>query len=409
MASLAADLRERVRALPGMDRLLSVLDGLPPVFLVGGAVRDLLRGAAAVDIDLAVEGDGPATARALADRLGGSAVEHGRFGTATVRAPGIAFDLAATRREAYPRPGALPEVESAPLNEDLGRRDFTVNAMALGLTGESFGCLHDPTNGRADLEAGLVRILHESSFQDDPTRLLRAIRYEARLGFAMDPDTERLARAAAETGALDTVSGPRVADELLDLLAELEVPAAVERMRALGVDRALHPALDADPVLVASAALGSGETGADRRLSALAALCSSDPDALAGWLDSLQLSGAGRDAVARAARSAPAIARELRDEERPSRVHGLLKDEPPETLALALALGAPPGPILRFVGELSHVRLEIGGDDLLAAGIPRSPAIGHALEHTLRLKLDGEVAGRDEELRAALELARGEQ
>ena len=252
-------------------------------------------------------------------------------------------------------------------------------------------------------------MLHERSFEDDPTRLLRAIRYEARLGFAMDPDTERLARAAAEAGALDAVSGPRVADELLDLLAEPEAPTAVERLRALGLDKALHPALDADPVLVASAALGSGETGADRRLSALAALCSSDPDALAGWLESLQLSSAARDAVARAARAAPGIARELREEERASQVHRLLKDEPPEALALALALGAPPGPILRFVGELSQVRLEISGDDLIAAGVRASPAVGQALEETLRRKLDGELAGRDEELRAALELARGER
>ena len=283
----------------------------------------------------------------------------------------VTFDLAATRRETYPRPGALPEVESAPLDEDLGRRDFTINAMALCLTGEGFGRLHDPAGGRADLEAGLVRVLHERSFEDDPTRLLRALRYEARLGLAMDPDTERLARAAAEAGALDTVSGPRVADELLDLLAEPEAPAAVERLRALGLDRALHPALDADPVLVASAALGSAETGADRSLAALAALCSADPDALAGWLDRLQLNAAARDAVARAARAAPGIAESCAATRGRQQVYSLLKDEPPETLALALALGAPPGPILQFVGDLRHVRLEISGDDLLAAGVAR--------------------------------------
>jgi tRNA nucleotidyltransferase (CCA-adding enzyme) len=413
MSSLASDLRERVRALPGMERLLPALDGLPPVFLVGGAVRDLLRGAPAVDLDLAVEGDGPETARALADRLGGSAVAHGRFGTATVRAPGLRFDLAATRRERYPHPGALPEVEAAPLSEDLRRRDFTINAMALCLTGEGFGRLHDVAGGRDDLEAGIVRVLHERSFEDDPTRLLRAVRYETRLGFTMDPDTEQLARAAATEGALGTVSGSRVADELLDLLAEVDAPAAVERLRALGLDAALHPALDANPVLVASAGLGAAETGANRVLAALAALCATDPDALAGWLDELQLSAPARDAVLDAARTAPEIVRELRavrlqDEERPSRVWALLRDRPPETLALALALGAPPEPILRFASDLRHMRLEIGGGDLVAAGVPESPAIGRALEETLRRKLDGELSGRDEELRTALELARGD-
>ena len=403
---MTADLRERVRALPGMDRLLPALEGLPAVFLVGGSVRDLLRGASGVDVDLAVEGDGPGTARTLAERLGGAVREHGRFGTATVRAPGIDFDVAGTRRESYPRPGALPEVEAAPLGEDLGRRDFTINAMALGLTGEGFGRLHDPAGGSQDLEAGLVRVLHERSFEDDPTRLLRAVRYTARLGFELDPDTDRLARAAAESGALQSVSGSRVADELLDLLAEPEAPAAVEGLRSLGLDRALHPDLDADPVLVASAALGSGETGADRTLAALAALCAAHPDALAGWLDELQLSAPARDAVLRAARAAPGIAAELRGEERASRIHALLRDEPPEALALALALGAPPAPILRFVSELRQVRLEISGADLLAAGVPESPAVGRALAETLRRKLDGEVSGRDDELRTALELAR---
>jgi tRNA nucleotidyltransferase (CCA-adding enzyme) len=408
---MASDLRERVRALPGMDRLLPALDGLPPVSLVGGAVRDLLRDAPAVDLDLAVEGGGPETARTLAERLGGTAVEHGRFGTATVRAPGIQFDVAATRRERYPHPGALPEVEAAPLSDDLGRRDFTINAMAIGLTSEGFGRLYDVANGQADLEAGVVRVLHDRSFVDDPTRLLRAVRYETRLGFSMDPDTERLASVAAAEGALGTVSGSRIGDELLDLLAEIDAPAGVERLRALALDVALHPALDADPVLVASAALGAVETGANRASAALAALCTADPDALAGWVDGLQLSAPARDAVLAAARNAPAIARELRgagseDDRRRSRVWSLLRAEPPETLALALALGAPPEPILTFATELRHVQLEIGGDDLVEAGVPESPAIGRALEETLRRKVDGELSGRDEELRTALELAR---
>jgi tRNA nucleotidyltransferase (CCA-adding enzyme) len=405
MASLTSDLRERVRALPGMDRLLPALEGLPPTFLVGGAVRDLLRGMPSLDVDLAVEGDGPASARVLAERLGGTVVEHGRFGTATVDAPGIHFDVAATRRECYPRPGALPEVESASLDEDLRRRDFSINAMALCLTGEGFGRLHDPHNGRADLEARVVRVLHERSFLDDPTRLLRAVRYEARLGFAMDPDSERLARAAADGGALATVSGARVADELLELLGDEDAPTAVERLHALALDKALHPELEADPVLVASAALGAGETGADRTLAALAALCLAAPDGLRGWLDDLELTAPARDAVLRAARDAPSVARALYDGGSPSRIWALLREEPPEALALALALGAPPEPILRFVSELRHVRLEITGDDLLAAGIPESPALGQALEETLRRKLDGEVNGRDEELRTALEVA----
>jgi tRNA nucleotidyltransferase (CCA-adding enzyme) len=401
------DLRERVRRLPGMERLLPALEGLPPTYLVGGAVRDLLRGAEAVDLDLAVEGDARSVGRALADRLGGVAREHERFGTATVRAGELVFDLATTRRETYQEPGALPRVEAAALDEDLGRRDFAINATAVGLTGDDLGHLYDPRGGIADLEEGVVRVLHDGSFIDDPTRLLRAVRYEVRLGFRMDSRTEDLARSAAAGGALRTVSGARVRDELMDLLGEPEAPAGVERMHELGLDRALHPALDADPELAASASLGAAAIGGDRGLATLAALCSAAPQRLDGWLSDLHLTSEERDAVARAARVAPRLAAELREREhQPSELRALLGREPLLSLALALAMRAPSEPILRWVTKLRSVRLEITGDDLLAAGVPEGPALGRALDETLDRKLDGFVSGREEELEAALAVAR---
>jgi tRNA nucleotidyltransferase (CCA-adding enzyme) len=407
VAGPALDLRERIRRLPGLDRLLPALGGLPTVYLVGGAVRDLLRGAPAVDLDLAVEGDAPSVARTLADRLGGTVREHERFGTATVLAPDLSFDIATTRTETYDEAGALPRVAPATLGEDLRRRDFSVNAMAVALTGDQLGKLYDPHGGMGDLETGLVRILHPGSFLDDPTRLLRAVRYETRLGFQMDEDTERAARAAIAEDALSTVSGSRVRDELMDLLDEHEAPAAVERLHELGIDRALHPALQADPELVASASLGAAAIGADRGLSSLAALVAVAPAALDPWVAGLQLEARERDGVSRAARVAPRIVAELRERERmPSELRDLLGAEPPEALALALAMGAPPEPILRWATDLSGVGLEISGADLLAEGVPEGPALGRALEETLRRKLDGLVGGREDELRTALELAR---
>jgi tRNA nucleotidyltransferase (CCA-adding enzyme) len=193
----------------------------------------------------------------------------------------------------------------------------------------------------------------------------------------------------------------------MDLLAELEAPVAVERMRELGLDRALHPALDPDPDLVASASLGATAIGADRALASLAALVASAPDELEGWLAGLSLEARERDAVARAAHVGQELARALHERERiPSELLDLLGREPPEALALALAFGAPSEPILRWVTALSGVRLEIGGADLLAAGVPEGPALGRALEETLRRKLDGLVSGRADELSTALELAR---
>jgi tRNA nucleotidyltransferase (CCA-adding enzyme) len=400
------DLRERIRRLPGMARLLPALDGLPRTFLVGGAVRDLLRGAAGVDLDLAVEGSAPSVARTLADRLGGTARGHDRFGTATVKADDLSFDLAGTRRETYERPGALPTVEPASLNEDLGRRDFSINAMAVGLTGDDLGHLYDPLGGLRDLDAGVVRILHEGSFLDDPTRLLRALRYEARLGFAVDADTAKRAREAIAAGAPATVSGTRIGDELMGLLAEENAAAAVWRMHELRLDRALDSALEAEPELVASAALVAGEVGADRALAGLAALVSADPAALAGWVNGLGLTAPRRDAALRAAASAPVLVRQLAADAAPSRLYDLLAGEPPESLALALALGAPPEPVLRWARELSRVQLEIAGHDLLEAGVEQGPAVGRGLSAALRRKLDGEISGRNEELQAAIQGAR---
>ena len=403
------DLRERVRRLPGMDRLLPALDGLEPAYLVGGAVRDLLWGADAVDLDIAVEGDARSVARALAERLGGQAHEHERFGTATVRAGELSCDLVTTRRETYETPGALPLVEAAPLADDLRRRDFTINAMALALTGDHLGQLHDPCGGMADLASGVIRTLHPHSFLDDPTRLLRAVRYGARLGFVMDRDTLRTAQEAVRAGAMDTVSGARVRDELMDLLREYEAPAGVAGMRELGLHAALHPALNPDPELVAHASSGAAAIGADRGLAALAALCEAEPVELDLWLADLHLPAPQRDAVSRASRMGRRLAEELRSRElAPSELHELLSREPPEALALALALQAPPEPILRWFMELSMVRLEIGGDDLKANGIPEGPAIGRALAQTLARKLDGLVEGRDGELETALLLARAE-
>ena len=131
-----AELRERIRALPGMDRLLPALEGLQPVYLVGGALRDLMLGGSSLDLDVAVEADAKATAQAICDRLGGVVVAHGRFDTATVKAEGLSVDVVQTRTETYPTPGALPVVAPSTLSADLRRRDFTINAMAVPLTGD---------------------------------------------------------------------------------------------------------------------------------------------------------------------------------------------------------------------------------------------------------------------------------
>lgn len=348
-------------------------------------------------------------ARAVADRLGADVVEHERFGTATVRAGSLHVDFATARRERYRAPGALPDVEPAPLGEDLSRRDFTINAMAAALSPGPLGALHDPHDGQADLAAGVIRVLHPRSFADDPTRLLRALRYEARLGFRMNEQTERLALEAAVAGAPATVSGSRIRDELLDLLSEPAAPAAVARMAALGIDRGLDAALGADPALVQRALDSAPLVGAQTRFAGLAALIAGDPEGVAAWVEDLHLKAEDRDAVLRAARKARGTAAALQTNPSPAALHALLHCEPPELLALAIAAGAPREVVERFRTEVEPTRLEITGDDLKAAGVPESPLLGKALDETLKAKLSGDVTGRDAELNHALGIVKKER
>jgi tRNA nucleotidyltransferase (CCA-adding enzyme) len=251
-----------------------------------------------------------------------------------------------------------------------------------------------------------VRVLYEASFLDDPTRLLRALRYEARLGARLGPRTEELAREAIEGRALDAVSGSRIRAELFDLLSEPAAPDALARMRELRLDCALHPTLRVQPERAAAAMLACAETGADPVLSSLAALLVPHAEALHPLLDRLALTRDERDRVARAAEVGGHLAHRLSPDLPASELHALLRREPLETLAVTLAWGAPGEPVLRYLSDLRGIRLEVTGDDLIAAGVPESPALGRALEETLRRKLDGEVSGREAELALALELAR---
>lgn len=421
----APHLLELLRAQPGGERLLAA--ATPATYLVGGAVRDLLLGRVPRELDVVVEGDAAALAAAL-----GVAVEHPRFGTALVELPGGArIDIATARRERYAEPGALPEVEPAPLTEDLLRRDVTVNAIALALDGERPGELQAAPGALEDLRAGRLRVLHGRSFLDDPTRLLRLARYSARLGFAVEPDTAALAAAAVSGGALATVSGARLGAELRLVLAEPDPLAALAELERLGVLGALHPRLRLDgaalcrglQLLAAADAeprggsppAGSPPPGGRGRpdLLLLAGLtlplalrAGVDPGAeIAALLHRLEFPAAERDRVAAAAVAVPALVHELPAAATPSALSELARGVPPEGVALAGALHEPAAePARRWLGELRAIRLRIGGEDLLAAGVPQGPEIGRRLAATLRRRLDGELPDeREAQLQAALE------
>ena len=383
------DLLDRLARLPCGRRLLDAAGGREGVHLVGGAVRDLLLAREPRELDVVVEGD----VGALARDLGSAAAVHDRFGTATVSAGGCRFDLAAARAESYAAPGVLPDVRPAGIDDDLRRRDVTVNALALDLaTGE----LREVAHAREDLAAGRLRVLHDASFVDDPTRLWRIARYAARLGFELEERTAALAAEAVAGGTLATVSGTRIGNELRLALGEPDPVAALEAAVALGLAPWLRP--DRAVAEAALALLPPGEGRPD--LVVLAAALSPDADAL---LDELGFTAAER-AVLRAAARAPQLAAALHDgaAQRPSALAAILRGVPVEAVVLAGADGAADA-ARRWLHDLRHVALEIDGDDLLAAGIERGPEIGRRLRVALDRRLDGELApGRDAELAAAL-------
>jgi tRNA nucleotidyltransferase (CCA-adding enzyme) len=397
----APELLEQVRSLPAGGRLLRALGGEPEAYLVGGAVRDLLLGGRPLDLDLVVEGD----AAAAASRIGDELVVHDRFGTSTVTADGFTYDVARARRERYPSPGALPEVEPAGIDEDLLRRDFTINAIAVALGGERAGSVLAAPCALEDLDARLLRVLHDRSFIDDPTRLLRLARYASRLGFRAEPGTGVLARAALGEGALATVSGPRVGAELRLLAREPDPVAAFASLRELGIDRAIHPSFGLRDDRLAHRALELLPADGRRdRLVVAAAARAVPAGELAGVLDELAFDAGDRDAIVAAASGAPELARRLSRAKRPSEIAGAAGGAGPEAVALAGALG-PEAPARRWLEQLRHVELEIGGGDLLRAGVPEGPAIGRGLAGALEAKLDGAVAGREAELAVALRAA----
>lgn len=402
-----------LQGLPGAAGLIEALKDRPDAFLVGGAVRDLMLGYAQFDFDLVYEGDAAELARLLADRLGGTVTAHERFGTATFRGgDDLTVDIAAARTETYPAPGALPDVAPATLEEDLRRRDFTVNAMAVALWADRFGELIEYDGARSDLLARVLRVTHDRSFIDDPTRLLRLLRYGARLGFTAEPHTEQLAREAVASDAMSTVSGPRIADELMDLLAERSALVALESMHALGLDAALDERFEADEY-VASRALQNLPDGLSQDLLLLAMCCRAmSAEGLADWLDRLGLESHQRAVVADAALRCGDVFDGLTPDDEASKFDAAMRRFKPETIVLAYAM---PGAD-RALGERArswldtrnHEHLLIGGADLRAAGVPEGPGIGRALAATLALAIDGEAVGRDEQLRRAVELARAD-
>ncbi len=412
-AAADADVGDRLLAMPGLNRVWSAVQAAAADFdgvhLVGGAVRDLLLGEPSFDIDLAVEGDGVAFAAELAERLGGRMHPHEKFHTAVVLAGGLRVDVASARTEHYEYPAALPIVEHSSIRRDLFRRDFTINAMAVALRADEFGRLLDPYGGRVDLDAGVIRVLHNLSFIEDPTRIFRAVRYENRHGFRMDARTRELARGCVDMGLVGELSGARTRDELLALLDEASVAGSLARLDELGLAAAVHPGLDCGPA--AAELVEQVDRLRERHAPELprwrarmAVVCRNLlGDDVVELLERLRVRHRDALAVQDAAVVGPRLVGLLGQVATPADVADLLAPHPTEAALLAAALGA--GEAEEYLERGAAVRLELDGSVLQRElGVAESPLVGELLAELLRRKRNGELDGAAAELAAAREL-----
>jgi tRNA nucleotidyltransferase (CCA-adding enzyme) len=396
----------------------AVGDGLGlAVYVVGGFVRDLLLGQENLDVDVTVEGDGIFFAERFSGIHGGRVRSHQTFGTAVVVRPdGSKIDVASTRLEYYESPGVLPTVERSSLRHDLYRRDFTINTLALCINGDRFGLLTDYFGGRQDIQKRTVRVLHNLSFVEDPTRVFRAIRFEQRLGFPIASHTESLIRSAVRMNLLEKVGGQRLFNELVLILEEREPAAAIGRMAALGLLPSIHPALrySPDTVRVVEGAarvltwfhLLYLEDRCQQWQVYLLALChglrNEEFEELAGRLMipgrmTGRVFGQRRhalgmlDALQRRIRRGPEI--------RNSEIYEWFKGLPLEMLLYIAA--AAQEEVKRYVSlyltRLRQVQCSLGGDTLKGMGLAPGPDYRTIMDRLLAARLDGTVSSDDEE------------
>lgn len=346
------------------------------LYLVGGMVRDRLLlpsppSGPAVDLDIAVDGDVAALAAGV--RMG-RWVAHDRFGSASVRLPDeTRIDLVRTRSERYPSSSALPIVEPAPIEVDLSRRDFTVNAAAFGLTGEQAGVLLDPHGGARDASRGQVRVLHERSFEDDPTRLVRLCRYAARIGGRAERRTGRLAREAA--GGLAELSPARFGDAWRALLEDSAAAEALRRARRLGLSQARLAGWEISARAASAAREGRGD--AARRFWAAVGLTCAEPSVVVRLPQAAALRREEREAL-QAGAALRRSKQQIAHARRLSLVAELVAHAP--NVALEAAAELWQGYAGAYVGEVVErrdgVRSPLSGAELLAMGAPQGPLIG---------------------------------
>jgi tRNA nucleotidyltransferase (CCA-adding enzyme) len=371
------------------------------VYLVGGVVRDLLLGQANLDLDLVVEGDAIELAQQLTKINQGKITTHPRFNTAKLQWDNWSVDLATARSETYDKPGALPTVTPSSIEDDLSRRDFTINAMAIHLNPGYYGKLVDPHGGRSDLKDKRIRVLHEKSFTDDATRIWRGLRYEQRLDFHLERETLKLLQR--DIPMLDTISADRIRYEIECISGEKYPEKVFRRAEELGVLATLHPALKGNGWLAA-------------KFDQARRLCSPEPPEVDLYLALLAypLTAEETERLISRLRLPKSSAQTLRDSiavknkmrslatpgVSPSFIYSLLHSfSAPAMVANSLATESPVASqnIHLFLNRLKDIQISLTGDDLIQMGIAQGPDIKEILDLLHKARLDGKITTRHDE------------
>ncbi|HEY5983119.1 MAG TPA: hypothetical protein VIU38_06565 [Anaerolineales bacterium] len=408
--ALAPDQRELLRLAAGQAAAMNL-----HLFAVGGLPRDLILGRPAGDLDVVVEGDAIELARMLQHNHGGRLIVHPKFGTATwkrdakggataVQAPGAHLDLISARAETYAGPAQLPRVKPGTIQDDLRRRDFTMNAVAIDLDASNFGDTLDPLGGIADIRTGVIRVLHGGSFEDDPTRMFRAVRYEHRLGFHMDRRTLRLVPKAR--GLIADVSAARIRHELALLLMEDHAGKAIHRLGQLGLLGAAHRALPYGRLVV-------NRLNSDTRVIADSASPETEDPHTRRWLLWLMdLSAAQIRSVDRRLHfdgrllglllAASSLRRRLRQltDAPPSKAVRVLDPLPLpaiDAVSRASRSGAPGRALQKYIMDWRHVRPHTTAADLRRLGLVPGPIYAEILTELRAKRLDGVLRDAAEE------------
>jgi tRNA nucleotidyltransferase (CCA-adding enzyme) len=393
-------------------------------YLIGGTVRDLLLGTENLDIDIVIEGKAIEFAERLARELHADILSHKRFGTATVTTPEyLKIDFATARKETYAKPAALPTVEFATLKDDLIRRDFTVNAMAISLNDHEFGTLIDFFDGVSDLSGKAIRALHNKSFIDDPTRILRAVRLEQRLKFAIEPHTASLIRKSIEKEIYKKVEEPRLRDEIVLILKEKDPLKIIKRLDEFAALKVIHPRLKANKnmkELIASvdeACLWYQDNSPKRRslekwLIYLMALFNDiSYDGTLYFCNKFELRRGDTLRIMSYKNDGGRILKTLNAKRKilPSKIYHLLEPLSHEVMLLLMAVSRSDtgrGRIKEFFHKYNGMRPLIRGEDLKALGVKAGPHFGKIMERVLDKKLDGKLKSKEKEIEYAKKLVK---